>query len=52
MSKEFWTLCKKSISPYKVRYSEVCDECEMKKSCGGVFAGTLSLEKGELKAIV
>ena len=52
VSKEFWTLCKKSISPYKVRYSEVCDECEMKKSCGGVFAGTLSLEKGELKAIV
>ncbi len=52
VSKEFWTLCKKSISPYKIRYGEVCDECEMKKSCGGVFAGTLSLEKGELKAIV
>lgn len=52
VSEEFWTLCKKSISPYKVRYGEVCDQCKMKKSCGGVFAGTLSLEKGELKAII
>lgn len=47
-----WTLCEKSISPDKVRYSDVCDNCKMRKSCGGVFAGTISIEKGELKAIV
>lgn len=47
-----WTLCEKSISPDKVRYSDVCSHCKMRKSCGGVFAGTISIEKGELKAIV
>ena len=50
--KQFWTLCEKSISPDKVRYVETCDNCRMKKSCGGVFAGTISIEKGELKAII
>ena len=48
----FWTLCEKSISPDKVRYTEICDICKMRKSCGGVFAGTISVEKGELKAII
>lgn len=52
VKKQFWTLCEKSISPDKVRYAEVCDNCKMKKSCGGVFAGTISIEKGELRAIV
>lgn len=50
--KECWTLCKKSISPYKVRYGEVCESCKMRPSCGGIFAGTISMEKGELKAII
>ncbi len=52
VKKQFWTLCEKSISPDKVRYVEICDNCRMKKSCGGVFAGTISIEKGELKAIL
>lgn len=52
VKKEFWTLCEKSISPDKVRYGEVCDLCKMKNTCGGVFAGTLSMEKGELSAII
>ena len=50
--KEFWPLCEKSISPDKVRYSDECDICKMRKSCGGIFAGTISIEKDELKAIV
>lgn len=48
----FWTLCFKSISPEKVRYTETCTTCKYKKSCGGVFAGTLELERDELKAIL
>ena len=52
VKKEFWTLCEKSISPDKVRFGENCEKCEMRKACGGVFAGTMSLEKGELRAIV
>lgn len=51
VKKEFWTLCEKSISPDKVRYAENCDGCTMKNACGGVFAGTISMEKGELSAI-
>ena len=50
--KEFWPLCEKSISPDKVRYAEDCNNCKMKDSCGGIFAGTVSMEKGELRAIV
>ena len=50
--KEFWPLCEKSISPDKVRYAEACAACIMKDSCGGIFAGTISMEKDELRAIV
>lgn len=49
---ELWTLCEKSISTNKVRYTEECDICKVKKACGGVFAGTLSMEKDELEAII
>lgn len=52
VKKEYWTLCEKSISPDKVRYSEVCDNCLYKKACGGVFAGTFLLEQDELEAII
>lgn len=52
MKKEYWTLCEKSISPDKVRYAETCENCKMKNACGGVFAGTMSMEKGELRAII
>ena len=36
----------------KVRFGETCEKCKMRKACGGIFAGTISLEKGELRAIV
>lgn len=52
VKKEFWTLCEKSISPDKVRYAETCEICKMRNACGGVFAGTMSMEKGELSAII
>lgn len=52
VKREFWTLCEKSISPDKVRYAEICDTCKLKKACGGLFSGTISMEKGELRAII
>lgn len=52
VKKEFWPLCEKSISPDKVRYVEICEKCRMRNACGGVFAGTMSIEKGELSAII
>ena len=48
----YWMICEKSISPSKVRYSETCEECNYKRTCGGVFAGTINIEKEELKAII
>lgn len=51
VEREFWMICQKSISEYKVRFAEVCSSCRMKDSCGGVFAGTLRLESNDLEAI-
>lgn len=48
----YWTLCEKSISPSKVRYSETCELCKHKEDCGGMFSGTLQFEKDELEAIL
>ena len=51
VSPSYWTMCEKSISPHKVRYVECCVECKYKASCGGVFAGTINIEKDELRAV-
>lgn len=52
VKKEYWTLCEKSISPDKVKFSSSCDLCSMKSACGGVFSGTYMLENKELKPII
>jgi len=52
VKKEYWTLCEKSISPDKVRYSRKCRECTEKYSCGGVFNGTMVLAEEGLKPII
>lgn len=39
----FWSLCKKSISPEKVRFPASCSSCSRKSSCGGFFQTTLHL---------
>ena len=52
VKKSFWTLCEKSISGNKVRYTENCEQCRYKAACGGVFAGTFQLERDELKPIL
>ena len=52
VDKKFWTITEKSISPYKVRFSQECEKCKMQNACGGVFSGTISIEKEELKAII
>lgn len=51
VEKKFRTICVKSISPEKVRFSEECNNCSVKKLCGGVFAGTYLLEENELEPI-
>ena len=41
----YWTLCKQSITPYKVRYAPACDGCDAKPFCGGYFSSTLGVAK-------
>ena len=52
VDKPFWTLCEKSISNNKVRFPEGCEYCKYKSACSGVFAGTLQLERDELRPIL
>lgn len=39
---DYWRLAAKSITEYKIRYMEACDECSVKPICGGF----LCLRKG------
>lgn len=49
VDKNYWTLCEKSISSYKIRYIEECEQCTKKDSCGGIFDGTKRFMKGYVK---
>ena len=51
VDKEFWPICAKSISDYKVRFAERCNSCELKDACGGIFAGTYRLAKDDVRPI-
>lgn len=42
---EFWPICAKSITDYKIRFTEQCETCTVKDACGGIFAGTYRLAK-------
>ena len=41
----FWPICKRSISPEKVRYAMTCEGCEVKDACSGFFMSTLAAKK-------
>lgn len=47
IDKGFWSLCKKSISPYKVRFFDDCDQCDVKSYCGGFFDSTFHMIQPE-----
>lgn len=33
-------LCRKSITGYKIRFAQACEQCLKQPSCGGIFAGS------------
>ena len=43
VEREYWGICMKSISGYKVKFGPECDSCSVKSLCGGVFASTHSV---------
>lgn len=44
-------LCKRSISPEKVRYAPDCEECTVRSYCGGLFISTLKTMHPEVYPI-
>ena len=49
VDQEYRMICKKSISDYKIKYLDQCDECSLKKICGGIFGGTIRLVEDDIK---
>lgn len=47
----YWSMCEKSISDYKIRYGDSCEDCSVKDQCGGVFRSTLLLTKMHLEPV-
>lgn len=45
VSKEYWDICSKSISDYKIEYDDECVKCSVKELCGGVFDSTKRMTK-------
>lgn len=43
VDEKYHTLCRKSISGYKVRYPEACNRCVKKDACGGIFSGSMRM---------
>lgn len=48
----YWFLCKKSISFEKVRYDRICQKCEVKDYCGGIFVSTLKTAHPDIVPII
>lgn len=48
----YWGICRKSISPEKIRFPAACDACAAKEECGGFFSTTLSMTKPQVKPIL
>lgn len=51
INKKYWSVVAKSISDYKVQYTQTCESCKVKTICGGLFNSTLNLENEELTPI-
>lgn len=52
VDKEYWSICEKSITDYKVSFLDECNKCKKQDACGGMFSGTFRLMEGEIKAIL
>lgn len=51
VEEKYHPIAAKSITGYKVRYAEACDQCLLKDACGGIFAGTIRLAKDDVKPV-
>lgn len=51
VDKKYWNICEKSISDYKIRYTDDCNNCKVKDACGGIFSGTIRLANASVKPV-
>lgn len=51
LDERLYSIAHKSITDYKIRYKEQCEECLAKESCGGFFNSTINVKEIEVKPI-
>lgn len=51
IDERLYSIAHKSITDYKVRYKEACNECFAKQNCGGFFNSTVNVGNIEVKPI-
>lgn len=49
VEENFHSICRKSITDYKINFFEECEQCSLKESCGGVFDGSKRLAKYDIE---
>ena len=52
IDKKYWPLAKQSITSYKIRYLEKCNDCKVRDVCGGWFNSTMYVIKPEVYPIL
>lgn len=51
IDEKLYSLSRKSITDYKVRYKDGCDTCLIKEICGGFFNSTINIKDISIKPI-
>lgn len=51
VDRRYWSLCKQSITPEKIRFPAECEGCAARECCGGFFNTTLALAKPNVAPI-
>lgn len=51
LDKRLYSIAHKSITDYKVRYMQKCEECLVKDECGGFFNSTINIKDIKVKPI-
>lgn len=51
LDEKLYSIAHRSITDYKVRYKEECEECNAKENCGGFFNTTINVENIKVKPI-
>lgn len=51
VNRGYWHIAAKSITDYKIRYMDECDECSVKEICGGFFYSTKQIIKPKVTPV-